>query len=85
MALTRGDTGWRVFVTPTSPPRLLGIGGPLLAEVDRLAGTGQPDGRAYPDVELVHHPAEHQVPEPDRHDDHKHRAHDPRPAGAERP
>lgn len=45
------DPGWRVFVTPTDPPGLLGIGGPLLAKVDRLVG--QPDGRGYPDVEFA--------------------------------
>lgn len=50
MELTRGDTGWRVYVTPTDPPRLLGVGGPLLAKVDRLAG--QSDGRSFPDAEL---------------------------------
>lgn len=50
MELTRGDTGWRVYVTPTNPPRLLGIGGPLLAKVDRLAGQG--DARTFPDAEL---------------------------------
>jgi hypothetical protein len=50
MELTRGDTGWRVYVTPTDPPSLLGIGGPLLAKPDRL--TGQADGRTFPDAEL---------------------------------
>ncbi|MFL6119366.1 EndoU domain-containing protein [Actinophytocola sp.] len=50
MELTRGDTGWRVFVTPTEPPRLLGIGGPLLAKADRLVRQG--DARVFPDAEF---------------------------------
>lgn len=51
MELTQADTGWRVYVTSTSPPRLLGIGGPLLATVDRLRG--QPDVPSFPDVDLA--------------------------------
>ena len=47
MALTRGETGWTVYVSPTSPPRLLGLGGPVLGTPDRLArdqATGYPNG-----------------------------------------
>jgi hypothetical protein len=40
MALSSGD--WTVFVSPTSPPRLLGIGGPVLDQPDRLARGAQP-------------------------------------------
>lgn len=52
IALSAGESGWTVFVSPTEPPRLLGFGGPLLAEVDRVTG-GQPEGRGYPGVELA--------------------------------
>lgn len=40
MALTSGD--WTVYVSPTAPPRLLGIGGPVLDQPDRLARGAQP-------------------------------------------
>lgn len=43
MALSKGSTGWTVYVTPTSPPSLLAIAGPLLGEPDRLTrGATQP-------------------------------------------
>lgn len=41
MALSRGTTGWTVYVSPTSPPRLLGIGGPVLGKPDRLTRGAQ--------------------------------------------
>jgi hypothetical protein len=47
MALSRGETGWTVYVSPTSPPRLLGIGGPVLGEPDRLT-RGAKQTPSYP-------------------------------------
>lgn len=41
MALSKGESGWTVYVSPTSPPRLLGIGGPVLGGPDRVARGAQ--------------------------------------------
>jgi hypothetical protein len=47
MALSKGETGWTVYVSPTSPPRLLGIAGPVLGEPDRLT-RGAKQTPSYP-------------------------------------